>query len=100
MLVLPLIDADQPTSPALTCFTIRGRAPCSSRARWAPRSGSVSSSTQVSEPVLPLHLFRIRTISVGSPLNLVAGVALFGAVTFLPSYLQVVNGENAPRPGE
>lgn len=54
---------------------------------------------RVSEPVLPLHLFRIRTISVGSPLNFVAGVALFGAVTFLPSYLQVVKGESPTRSG-
>jgi EmrB/QacA subfamily drug resistance transporter len=49
---------------------------------------------RASEPVLPLHLFRIRTIAVGSALGFVAGFALFGAVTFLPSYLQVVKAES------
>jgi len=44
------------------------------------------------EPLLPLSLFRIHAIAVGSALGFVTGFALFGAVTFLPSYLQVVKG--------
>jgi EmrB/QacA subfamily drug resistance transporter len=42
------------------------------------------------EPLVPLELFRIPTIRVVSALGFVAGFGLFGATTFLPSYLQVV----------
>jgi EmrB/QacA subfamily drug resistance transporter len=47
---------------------------------------------RASEPVLPLHLFRDRTFMLCSLVGLVMGVALFGAVTYLPLFLQVVNG--------
>lgn len=49
---------------------------------------------RAAEPVLPLSLFRIHVIAVSSALGFVAGFALFGAVTYLPSYLQVVQGES------
>jgi len=55
-------------------------------------AGFVRVESQAPEPVLPLSLFRIHAIAVGSALGFVAGFALFGAVTFLPSYLQVVKG--------
>ena len=44
------------------------------------------------EPILPLELFRNRVFSVTSAISLVMGLALFGAVTFVPLYLQVVKG--------
>ena len=44
------------------------------------------------EPILPLELFRNRIFSVTSAVGFVIGFALFGAVTFLPLYLQVVKG--------
>ena len=44
------------------------------------------------EPVLPLHLFRNRAFSVTSVIGLVIGFAMFGSVTYLPVYLQVVQG--------
>jgi EmrB/QacA subfamily drug resistance transporter len=47
---------------------------------------------RASEPVLPLRLFRDRTFTVCSLIALVMGVALFGGVTYLPLFLQVVNG--------
>jgi EmrB/QacA subfamily drug resistance transporter len=44
------------------------------------------------EPVLPLHLFRNRVFAVTSAIGFVVGFALFGSVTYLPLFLQVVNG--------
>ncbi len=44
------------------------------------------------EPVLPPRLFRNRVFSVTSGIGLVVGFALFGSVTYLPLFLQVVNG--------
>jgi EmrB/QacA subfamily drug resistance transporter len=44
------------------------------------------------EPVLPMHLFTNRNFAVASGVGLIVGLSLFGAVTFLPIYLQVVKG--------
>jgi EmrB/QacA subfamily drug resistance transporter len=44
------------------------------------------------EPVLPLHLFRIRTFWVASTVGFIIGFAMFGAITFLPLFFQVVKG--------
>jgi predicted MFS family arabinose efflux permease/DNA-binding MarR family transcriptional regulator len=47
---------------------------------------------RAAEPVLPLRLFGNRVFSVTSAIGLVVGFALFGSVTYLPLFLQVVNG--------
>ena len=47
---------------------------------------------RVKEPVLPLHLFANRVFSASSAVGFVVGFALFGAVTFLPAFLQVAKG--------
>nr|WP_232838466.1 MDR family MFS transporter [Streptomyces geranii] len=44
------------------------------------------------EPVLPLKLFRIRTFALSSAISFVIGFAMFGAMTYLPTFLQVVRG--------
>jgi EmrB/QacA subfamily drug resistance transporter len=44
------------------------------------------------EPVLPPRLFANRVFSVTSAVGLVVGFALFGSVTYLPLFLQVVMG--------
>ena len=44
------------------------------------------------EPVLPLHLFRDRTFSVTSLVGFIIGFAMFGAITYLPAFFQVVKG--------
>ncbi|MFD0263502.1 DHA2 family efflux MFS transporter permease subunit [Kitasatospora indigofera] len=44
------------------------------------------------EPVLPLRLFRIRTFSLVAVISFVVGFAMFGALTYLPTFLQVVQG--------
>ena len=47
---------------------------------------------RAAEPVLPPRLFRNRVFSVTSAIGLVVGFALFGSVTYLPLFLQVVLG--------
>ncbi|HEY7074182.1 MAG TPA: MFS transporter [Solirubrobacteraceae bacterium] len=47
---------------------------------------------RAAEPLLPLELFRNRIFTVSSAVGFIVGLALFGAVTFLPLYLQVVRG--------
>jgi EmrB/QacA subfamily drug resistance transporter len=44
------------------------------------------------EPILPLGLFAGRNFAVASGVGLIVGLSMFGAVTFLPVYLQVVKG--------
>ncbi|MFJ9440540.1 MFS transporter [Kitasatospora sp. NPDC101235] len=43
------------------------------------------------EPVLPLRLFRSRTFSLVAVISFVVGFAMFGALTYLPTFLQVVH---------
>jgi EmrB/QacA subfamily drug resistance transporter len=45
------------------------------------------------EPILPLVLFRNRTFTVTSSIGFIVGLSLFGAITFLPLYLQIVKGQ-------
>lgn len=52
-----------------------------------------------SEPIVPVHLFRLRTFSVSSSIGLLLGAAMFGAVSFLPLFLQVVTGASATSSG-
>ncbi|MFN8124695.1 MAG: MDR family MFS transporter [Thermoleophilia bacterium] len=47
---------------------------------------------RVAEPVLPPRLWRSRTFRVTSAVGFIIGFALFGAVTFLPLFQQVVRG--------
>jgi EmrB/QacA subfamily drug resistance transporter len=44
------------------------------------------------EPVLPLRLFRNRVFSASSAVGFVVGFAMFGALTYLPQYMQIVKG--------
>ena len=43
-------------------------------------------------PILPMSLFANRNFAVASSVGFIVGLSLFGAVTFLPIYLQVVKG--------
>jgi EmrB/QacA subfamily drug resistance transporter len=44
------------------------------------------------EPILPLYLFRNRNFSLVAGLSFLVGLAMFGAITFLPLYQQTVQG--------
>ncbi|HYH81755.1 MAG TPA: MDR family MFS transporter [Longimicrobium sp.] len=54
---------------------------------------------RASEPVLPLRLFANRTFALTSAIGLVVGFALFGSVTYLPLFLQVVGGASPTASG-
>jgi EmrB/QacA subfamily drug resistance transporter len=47
---------------------------------------------RAAEPVLPLHLFRLRIFSMTSLVGFIVGFAMFGAIAFLPAFFQVVRG--------
>ena len=47
---------------------------------------------RAAEPLIPLSLFRLRVFSTANSLGFVTGFAMFGALTFLPLYLQNVEG--------
>ncbi len=51
------------------------------------------------EPVLPLHLFSIRAFAVVSGVSFIVGFALFGAITYLPVFFQIVHGETPTKWG-
>ena len=44
------------------------------------------------EPILPLHLFKLRVFSVTSVVGFIVGFGMFGAITYLPAFFQVVRG--------
>jgi hypothetical protein len=52
----------------------------------------VAVERRAAEPVLPPRLFTQRTFFVGTVVGLIVGFALFGSVTYLPVFLQVVKG--------
>ncbi|MGI5454421.1 MDR family MFS transporter [Streptomyces sp. CA-249302] len=47
---------------------------------------------RAAEPVLPLKLFTIRTFTLSAVISFIVGFAMFGAMTYLPTFLQVVQG--------
>jgi EmrB/QacA subfamily drug resistance transporter len=47
---------------------------------------------RAAEPMLPLHVFKIRNFSLSMSLAFFVGLGLFGAMTFLPLYQQTVQG--------
>jgi EmrB/QacA subfamily drug resistance transporter len=47
---------------------------------------------RAAEPVIPLKLFANRVFAAASGIGFVVGFAMFGAITFLPLFLQIVKG--------
>jgi len=54
---------------------------------------------KASEPLIPLHLFRNSVFSVTSALGFLVGFAMFGAIIYLPTYLQTVFGASPTASG-
>jgi EmrB/QacA subfamily drug resistance transporter len=48
--------------------------------------------TRAEEPIIPLTLFRSRVFTVANAMGFTIGMAMFGAIIFLPLYLQLVYG--------
>ncbi|MCH0563416.1 MULTISPECIES: MFS transporter [unclassified Streptomyces] len=51
------------------------------------------------EPLIPLRLFRDSVFTVTGVVGLVVGAALFGAASYLPTFLQMVDGASATESG-
>ncbi|MFF0427921.1 MFS transporter [Streptomyces sp. NPDC004520] len=51
------------------------------------------------EPLIPLRLFRDSVFTVTALVGAVVGIALFGAASYLPSFLQMVEGASATESG-
>ena len=54
---------------------------------------------RVAEPILSLELFRNRNFALVSAIGFVLGLAMFGAINFLPLYQQTVQGSSATNSG-
>jgi EmrB/QacA subfamily drug resistance transporter len=61
--------------------------------------GFVLNEAMAPEPILPLALFRIQIFTVANIIAFVSGIAMFGALAFLPQYLQLVHGVSATESG-
>ncbi|MEE1620970.1 MDR family MFS transporter [Zafaria sp. Z1313] len=48
--------------------------------------------SRAAEPVLPLALFRNRNFNLTTVAGLMTGIAMFGAIGYMPTYLQMVTG--------
>ena len=51
------------------------------------------------EPVVPLSLFAIPMVRAAAATGFLSGMAMFGAIAYVPLFLQAVTGSNATRAG-
>ena len=54
---------------------------------------------RAAEPIIPLRLFQNAVFRVGNLYGFLAGIAMFGAIIFLPFYLQAVMGMSPTESG-
>jgi EmrB/QacA subfamily drug resistance transporter len=59
----------------------------------------VFAERRAQEPILPMELFRNRTFAVCASVGFIIGVAMFGSITYLPVFLQIVRGMSPTRSG-
>ncbi|MBD8871611.1 MDR family MFS transporter [Rhodanobacter sp. DHB23] len=95
----------------LTCivlFTTQGGVtlPWSSSQLWVTLAfglialaGFIYEEMHAAEPIMPLHLFKERTFLLCCLVGFVIGMSMFGAMTFLPLYLQVVKDSTPSQAG-
>ena len=65
----------------------------------ASTAGFIAVERRAAEPVLPLHVFRNRNFSLVTGMSFLLGLAMFGALTFLPLYQQTVQHLSATQSG-
>ena len=56
-------------------------------------AAAVVVESRVAEPVIPLRLFKDRTIALASIASTLVGVAMFGATVFLSQFFQLAHGK-------
>jgi EmrB/QacA subfamily drug resistance transporter len=61
--------------------------------------GWLLSARRAADPVLPLRLFRTRSIAIPTAVSVLIGFALFGTISYLPAFLQVARGASATQAG-
>ncbi|UFS57434.1 MDR family MFS transporter [Subtercola endophyticus] len=54
---------------------------------------------RASEPIMPPFLFKQRNFVFTTIAGLIIGIAMFGALAYLPTYMQMVTGANATQAG-
>jgi EmrB/QacA subfamily drug resistance transporter len=59
----------------------------------------VAVERRASEPILPMRLFSNSIFTVSNIFGALIGMAMFGAIIFIPVYLQVVDGMSPTRSG-
>ncbi|HEX7814801.1 MDR family MFS transporter [Dyella sp.] len=86
---------------SIILFTTQGGTvlPWSSGQLWATLGfglvslvGFVMEERRAAEPIIPLALFGQRTFALCCLIGFLVGASLFGSITYLPLYLQVVKG--------
>jgi EmrB/QacA subfamily drug resistance transporter len=77
---------------------------------WSPGAGLLALSgallvvfvfveRRAAQPVIPLHLFRNPMVRAAAVTGLLSGMAMFGAITYVPLFLQAVAGSTATEAG-
>jgi EmrB/QacA subfamily drug resistance transporter len=59
----------------------------------------VAIERRAEEPLLPMRLFKERTFALACGIGLLLGAGMYGAIAFLPLFLQTVNGASASDAG-
>jgi EmrB/QacA subfamily drug resistance transporter len=54
---------------------------------------------RAAEPIIPLRLFRNHTFDLASGVSFIVGLGMFGAIIYLPLFLQLVSGASATNSG-
>lgn len=52
----------------------------------------IRSEIRAEEPILPLELFRVNNFLVANAVGAITGATMFGTITFVPFFMQVVKG--------
>jgi EmrB/QacA subfamily drug resistance transporter len=54
---------------------------------------------RTAEPIMPLHLFKQPNFVFTTAATMVIGIAMFGSLAYIPTFLQMVTGSNATQAG-
>jgi EmrB/QacA subfamily drug resistance transporter len=76
-----------------------GLAPVVAAVTVLAAAGWFVTARRAADPVLPLRLFRTRSIAIPTAVSMLIGFALFGTISYLPAFLQVAGGASATQAG-
>jgi EmrB/QacA subfamily drug resistance transporter len=62
-------------------------------------AGFIAVELRAKEPILPMRLFRNSIFAISNSFGFLIGIAMFGALIFIPVYLQVVDGMSPTQSG-